>query len=181
MRASAGLRLPGALCVALLCGACTPGTGPEVRGAPGAVGDADRSATLHPDEALPPGTPAAPGATGEGGPGTPAPAAPPASAEDVAATVEHLIETVAVSELTFVRNDRDHSGSEAAAHLREKHETFQRDVRTPEDFITKVASISLLTGKPYLVKYPDGTRQPLADWLTARLQEHRAAVTPPAR
>jgi hypothetical protein len=46
-------------------------------------------------------------------------------------------------------------------------------VKTTGDFIAGIASKSYLSGKPYLVKFPDGHTQPTGDWLRARLAEMR--------
>jgi hypothetical protein len=37
-------------------------------------------------------------------------------------------------------------------------------VKTTDDFITGIASNSYLSGKPCLVKFPDGRTQPTGDW-----------------
>jgi len=103
---------------------------------------------------------------------TPAPAPP--RAEDVTAVVEYLLARIAGSGLTFIRNGSEHTAAEAAAHIRDKYEHFKREIKTPEDFIDKAATKSMLSGKPYLVKLPDGTTRPAADWLRDLLAEYRA-------
>jgi len=101
-----------------------------------------------------------------------APAAP--RAEAVAAVVESLLARVAGSGLVFIRNGREHTAAEATKHIRGKYEHFRDDIRTPEDFIDKAATKSQLSGKPYLVKLPDGTTRWAADWLRELLAEYRA-------
>lgn len=100
---------------------------------------------------------------------TPAPAA-----EDVSARIEELLRTIAESELTFIRNGAKHGGAAAAAHIRSKYESARAEIASPEDFIEKAATRSIQTGKPYLVELADGTREPLSEWLRARLRELRA-------
>ena len=105
-----------------------------------------------------------------------APSAPPAAprAEDVAVVVESLLARVAGSGLVFIRNGREHTAAKAAAHLRDKYEHLRDEIGTPEDFIDKAATKSMLSGKPYLVKLPDGTTRRAADWLRELLAEYRA-------
>jgi len=128
--------------------------------------------------------PAAPPAPPAGAPAVPAPVPPPAPApprgEDVAAVVEYLLARIGESGLTFIRNGSEHTAAEAAAHIRGKYEHFKKDIKTPEDFIDKAASKSILSGKPYLVKMPDGTTRLAADWLRGLLAEYRAKHPEPA-
>lgn len=104
-----------------------------------------------------------------------APKPPPAApAETPAATIEHLLGVIAGSPLVFIRNGSEHTGAEAAAHIRAKYDHYRREIATPEDFIVKAATKSELSGRPYLVRLEDGQELHLADWLTARLAEWRA-------
>jgi hypothetical protein len=172
-----GVAGPGALrtacCVLLLCGCGAPG------GA-GAGTDSGGRDSAGKDSAGP--APADPALAERG---TPLPAAEaaaqPAPPEDVADTVESLLQILAASRLTFLRNGAEHSGAEAAVHIRAKYDRIRDAVRTPEEFIERAATKSLLTGRPYLVQLADGSRQPLADWLHARLAEVRAARDDTAR
>jgi hypothetical protein len=121
--------------------------------------------------------PAAPPAPPAGSPAVPAvvpPAPAPPRGEDVATVVEYLLARIGESGLTFIRNGSEHTAAEAAAHIRSKYEHYRKDIKTPEDFIDKAASKSVLSGKPYLVKMPDGTTRLAADWLRGLLAEYRA-------
>jgi hypothetical protein len=97
--------------------------------------------------------------------------------EPVDKTVDYLIESVANSGLTFIRNGSEHTAAEAAALMRRKLAHVKDEVKTPEDFIRLAASQSHLTGKPYLVKWSDGKTLPSAEWLTGLLRKHRAAAS----
>jgi hypothetical protein len=57
----------------------------------------------------------------------------------------------------FIRNGKAHDASEAAAHLAFKYARAKSRVSTAEDFIKRVASKSSVSGKEYLIQYPDGT------------------------
>jgi dTDP-4-dehydrorhamnose reductase len=97
-----------------------------------------------------------------------------AAVEDVATVVDYLLQKIADSGLTFIRNGSEHTAAEAAAHIRDKYEHDQAEITTPEDFIAKAATSSVLTGQPYLVKTQDGQTRPAADWLRERLADYRA-------
>jgi hypothetical protein len=85
--------------------------------------------------------------------------------------VDELISFVQKSEVRFIRNGTEYSAVEGAQHLRDKLAKAGSRVKTTEDFITGIASKSYLSGKPYLVKFPDGRTQPTGDWLRAHLAE----------
>jgi len=96
-----------------------------------------------------------------------------AASESGAETIEYLLAHVAQSGHTFVRNGQEHDSRAAAAHLRHKYEHLKADIVTPEDFIEKVASGSLLSGRPYLVRLPGGREAPVETWLRDVLKDHR--------
>ena len=131
------------------------------------------------DPAAPPAGPQAPG-TPVVSPSAPPRAPEPPRGEDVAVVAEYLLGRISESGLTFIRNGREHTAAEAAAHIRDKYEHYRKDIKTPEDFIEKAASKSMLSGKPYLVKMPDGTTRLAADWLRGLLAEYRANKPEPA-
>ena len=89
-------------------------------------------------------------------------AAPAASVES---QINHLITYVRESNLIFIRNGSENSSAAAAQHIDEKYSHFKADISSVNDFIDKAASKSLLSGQPYLVKLPDGSTKPVADWL----------------
>jgi hypothetical protein len=91
-------------------------------------------------------------------------------------TIHYLLNHVATSNATFIRNGSSHTPAEAAAHIKAKYEHFKDQIKTPEDFIRLAASKSLMTGKAYLVRTPDGTEMLLETWLSQALEAHRAAA-----
>lgn len=83
-----------------------------------------------------------------------------------------LLEKVADSGCDFERNGSLHSSTDAASHLALKYERGERYVNTTEDFISRLASKSSWSGKPYLV-ICEGERTPSGDWLGELLVEVR--------
>ncbi len=99
------------------------------------------------------------------------------AAESLEQTVNYLIDHVSKSDAMFIRNGVSHTPAEAVNHIKAKYEHFKNEIKTPEDFIRLAASKSLLTGKPYLVRTPDGKETRLDVWLTDALKEYRASKT----
>jgi hypothetical protein len=95
------------------------------------------------------------------------------AAESLEQTISYLINDVAHSDATFIRNGEPHTGTEASAHIKAKYEHFRNQIKTPEDFIRLSASKSLLSGKPYLVRTKAGKETRLDEWLTEALKQHR--------
>ena len=95
--------------------------------------------------------------------------------ESLEQTINYLLDYVVKSEATFIRNGQTHTPQEAVSHIKAKYEHFKNEIKTPEDFIRLAASKSLLTGKPYLVRTPDGRETHLDVWLTDALKEYRAS------
>jgi hypothetical protein len=93
--------------------------------------------------------------------------------ESLDQTINYLIDYVGKSNATFIRNGQAHTPAEAVTHIKAKYDHFKPEIKTPEDFIRLAASKSLLTGKPYLVKTPDGKEIHLDAWLTDALKEYR--------
>lgn len=83
--------------------------------------------------------------------------------------IDYLVGEVQRSSATFLRNGREHTAGRAAAHLARKLRFAGRRVQTARQFITGIASRSEESGKPYEIRWPDGRRQRLNEWLTARL------------
>jgi hypothetical protein len=96
--------------------------------------------------------------------------------EREARLIEQLIELVgSTKEITFIRNGDDATPQAAAKHLREKYDYFHKDIVTADDFIRLCGTRSEMTKKPYEVRFPDGRRQPAAEWLAGQLKRLRAA------
>src|ERR1700730_10132261 len=102
------------------------------------------------------------------------PAGQSSAAESPQRAIDYLLDYVAKSDATFIRNGQSHTPAEAVAHIKAKYEHFKIEIKTPEDFIQLSASKSLLTGEPYLVRAPNGKEMRLDAWLTEALKEYRA-------
>jgi Family of unknown function (DUF5329) len=97
------------------------------------------------------------------------------AAESLDESIKFLLDYVAKSDATFIRNGQKHTPQEAVSHIKAKYEHFKSEIKTSEDFIRLAASKSLLTGKPYLVRAPDGKEIRLDVWLADGLREYRAS------
>ena len=85
--------------------------------------------------------------------------------------IEALIQDVRdLKDATFIRNGSSYNSTSAAIFLRRKWQANQSDVRTARDFIDKVASFSGTSGRPYLIRFQDGTEIHSRDFLMARLK-----------
>jgi hypothetical protein len=105
-------------------------------------------------------------------------ARPAMAEESLEQTINYLIGYVADAKVTFIRNGATHTPAEGVQHIKAKYAHFKNEIKTPEDFIRLSASKSLLTGKPYLVRFPDGKEMPLDAWLTDALRRHRSESHP---
>lgn len=86
--------------------------------------------------------------------------------------IERLIDAVAKLEgATFLRNDDEHSTSDAVEHLRRKLGAGGDDIATADQFIEHAATRSSFTGQDYEVRFADGRVVRLADFLRERLAE----------
>lgn len=102
----------------------------------------------------------------------------PHTPADPQPAIRYLIEAVARSELSFERNSRRYTASEAAQHLQRKYAHLRDEIRTVDDFIELAASRSLVTGEPYLVVDSRGKSMPAGQWLRQVLAEHCGAAAP---
>ena len=94
--------------------------------------------------------------------------------ENLHEIVEYLLDYVAGSDCLFIRNNREYSAEKAAGHIRKKYEHYEDEITTAEDFIRLAATKSMMSGKPYLVRFKDGIEIPCSDWLTVALAAYRA-------
>ncbi|RLA47388.1 MAG: hypothetical protein DRR04_03140 [Gammaproteobacteria bacterium] len=93
--------------------------------------------------------------------------------------VEYLLEFVADSGCTFVRNGDDHDSADAADHLRLKYSRGKRHVGSAEQFIDRLATESSWSGDPYTVTC-EGKTQASAQWLHQALAGYRQRAAAPA-
>jgi hypothetical protein len=98
------------------------------------------------------------------------------AAESLDETINYLLNYIANSKAMFIRNGTSHTPAEAVDHIKAKYEHFKNQIKTPEDFIRLAASKSLMTGKAYIVRTPDGAEMLLDAWLAQALEAHRAAT-----
>jgi hypothetical protein len=95
--------------------------------------------------------------------------------EGLEATIAHLLEFVRTSDVVFIRNGKEHSPEDAAKHIEKKYDHYRKKIETPEDFIEKSATKSMMSGKLYQVRLKDGTVITTREWLTAELERYRKA------
>lgn len=101
-----------------------------------------------------------------------------ASASKLASEISYLKSFIANSPCTFNRNGDLHSPREALEHIQKKHDYFEDDIHTAEDFIEKSASKSTMSGKAYTVICPaqEGQGQQTITsrtWLLRALSSYR--------
>lgn len=70
--------------------------------------------------------------------------------------IEYLIAFIAKQDGAFIRNGSEYTPAQAAEHLRMKWKKGGSAIKTPNDFIDKLASSSSMSGKPYLIKFKNG-------------------------
>lgn len=70
----------------------------------------------------------------------------------------------------FIRNGQEHTVDEGVSHMRRKWEWKKTEIETAQDFITVVGSRSSSTGKPYLIRYSDGTEITSEEWFQKQLE-----------
>lgn len=88
--------------------------------------------------------------------------------------IEFLISSVEnLKGAKFVRNDEEYDAKKAAQHLRLKLNKAGDRVKTADDFIKLCASKSYMTGKPYMIKYPDGKSIESEKFLREKLKEFK--------
>lgn len=86
--------------------------------------------------------------------------------------IETLIKQVAnLKDAKFVRNGSSYNADSAAVFLRRKWQANESNVKTARDFIDKVASFSATSGKPYLIRFKDGSESQSRDFLLAQLKK----------
>jgi hypothetical protein len=90
--------------------------------------------------------------------------------------VNHLLTYLETSGCEFHRNGSWHQSKQARAHLEKKFQYLDKRslIGSSEDFITRAASTSSITGNAYLVRCPNSKATTSAEWLGAELQRYRA-------
>ncbi|MEJ2255606.1 MAG: DUF5329 domain-containing protein [Woeseiaceae bacterium] len=101
----------------------------------------------------------------------------PAFADDATmnAEIDYLLDTVASSDCTFIRNGKEHGPEAARDHLDLKRRRGSKYFSTTEEFIERLASSSSWTGKPYRIRCGVGEAQLAKAWFEEILSEYRNA------
>jgi hypothetical protein len=93
--------------------------------------------------------------------------------------IDYLLDQIAKLDGMFVRNGTEHPPEKAVEHLRMKMNRAmnswfapKKETWTAELFIQKLASQSLLTGKPYQIKFHDGRTVNSGVWLLKKLKQY---------
>jgi hypothetical protein len=94
-------------------------------------------------------------------------AAKPREATDLSEgeRIERLLRIIERSDVTFIRNEVEYGGSQAAEHLRRKLEAAGAGRMTLGQFIEEIGSRSSMTGKAYQVRLADGTVMDAGPWM----------------
>ena len=93
---------------------------------------------------------------------------PAAETQKIEALVTHL---EGLTDAKFVRNGSEYGAKDAAKFLRGKWKAHKADIETAMDFVEKVASVSSTSGKPYLIRFADGTEVKSGEYLKAELKK----------
>ena len=83
-------------------------------------------------------------------------------------SIDHL------KEAKFIRNGTEHDGKEAAEHLRMKLQNAGGRVQTADDFIRLCGSFSSISGKPYLIRFSNGSTIKAEQYFRQLLKEYNA-------
>ncbi len=89
--------------------------------------------------------------------------------------IAFLLEHVRTSELVFIRNGKDHDAEAAYDHMMAKFNHFDRKIDSAETFIEYSASRSLLSGRAYRIRLPDGSEPEAGTYLMDQLNQYRSA------
>jgi len=97
-------------------------------------------------------------------------------ADDTVAEIDYLLSSIGSSKCTFIRNGKRYNSQDAEAHLRMKYRQGKRYASSSENFISRLASASSISKKPYYMECDGKERVPSGDWLMQRLDEYRARL-----
>src|SRR5688572_7616402 len=71
----------------------------------------------------------------------------------------------------FIRNGTEHDAKRAADHLRRKWDAAKDKVKTAREYVQQAASKSSASGKPYQIRFKDGTVKTSEEVLLKKLDE----------
>ena len=86
--------------------------------------------------------------------------------------IQHLLDFIAGSSCTFIRNGTEYPASDARAHIERKYGYVKSRVNSAEDFIKFTATQSSFSGKPYRVVCA-GKESLSRNWLLDELEQFR--------
>jgi hypothetical protein len=89
--------------------------------------------------------------------------------------IDHLLDYVAASGCTFVRNGERYPASKARDHLAMKYRFTRGRLSTAEEFIKYLATESSESHEPYGIEC-GGKEQPAGAWLSEELVRYRKAL-----
>ena len=95
-----------------------------------------------------------------------------ADREDWQEEVAHLLDYIAQSNCSFIRNDKVYDSGQARDHINKKYEYVKNRISSAEQFITYAASKSSITGKKYQVTCGETTMLS-SEWLAEELRTYR--------
>jgi Family of unknown function (DUF5329) len=99
---------------------------------------------------------------------------PPSERQKIEAIIQYV---GAMNDTKFVRNGSAYDAKTAAIFLRRKWGANDAEVKTARDFIDKVASFSGTSGKPYMMRFKDGSEVKSRDFLLAVLDKIEKSKT----
>ena len=88
--------------------------------------------------------------------------------------VAHLLDYIAESNCSFIRNDKVYDADQARDHINKKYEYVKNRISSAEQFIAYAATKSSMTGKKYQVTC-GGTTILSNEWLEEELRNYRGA------
>ena len=95
-------------------------------------------------------------------------------AQKIAALI-HSVETLKGA--VFIRNGTEYDAAKAASHLRRKLDYAGDRIQTANQFIDQLATGSSMTGKPYKIRYANGTTVESAVYFREQLRKLEAPAT----
>ena len=92
--------------------------------------------------------------------------------------IDYLISTVAaLHDAVFIRNGTAYDAPQAAAHLRLKLRFAGSQVKTADQFITRCATGSSVSGVHYAIRFANGPTLDAATWLRDKLAAYESNST----
>ena len=89
--------------------------------------------------------------------------------------VAHLLDFIAESDCSFIRNEKFYDADQARDHINKKYEYVKNRISSTEQFIAYAATKSSMTGKKYQVTC-GGTTMLSSEWLEEELRNYRGAA-----